>query len=351
MVDYVLKGQEYLLYIIFIMLSVGMIKEYNLFSDVYGYLQRAFKSKRLIVGMMSAFGGVLPIPGRVTTSAGLLDTMAPKCDHGHSCESRSKFGVIDYLATHHYYLWSPLEKTIIVPMGALGITYGVLMNQLAPLLIVSFAMIIGYIFFVVKEQDIELKDTTYSQTTFKISRITRGVVPFFVTIGAVVYGMDPMWAFSGLTLYYMVLTMTWDYKQLLSYINWNVIITVAIIIMLANFAKGHTNEIKEFLSGTIFDTTSISGWISLSVVAFLGSFALGSSGRFVALAVLLASIYGNQYFLWFFAVEFAGYLLSPMHKCAAIGMTYFGTPLKKYVSVLGLWAASIVGTAGVLTFG
>lgn len=347
MVDYIVRGQEYLLYIAFIMMSVGMIKEFNLFSAVYAYLQRAFKSKRVIVTLMSAFTGVLPIPGRVTTSAGLLDTMAPDCKDGHSCSSRSKFGIVDYLSTHHYYMWSPLEKTILVPMGALGITYGVLMEQLAPLLIVSFALILGYIFFRVKEEDIHFAETT---DTFKISGITRGVVPFMLAISGVIYGIDPMWAFGGLTLYYMTLTMTWDYKKLLSYINWNVIFTVFVIIALANFAREHTNEIKEYLSGTMFDTTSVFGWASLSVVAFLGSFALGSSGRFVALAVLLASIYGNQYFLWFFAVEFAGYLLSPMHKCAAIGMTYFGTPLKKYASVLGLWAATIIGTAGVLTF-
>jgi len=347
MVDFIFKGQEYLLYIVFIMLSVGMIKEFGLFSDVYQYLIKAFKSKRVIVTLMSAFTGVLPIPGRVTTSAGLLDTMAPDCKDGHSCESRSKYGIVDYLSTHHYYMWSPLEKTIIIPMGALGITYGVLMEQLAPLLIVSVALILGYIFLNVKEDDIVIRE---QDSEFKMSRMTRGVLPFFFAIGAIVYGMNPAWAFSAVTLYYMFLTMTWDYKKLLSYINWNVIATVAIVIVLANIAKGNTNEIKAFLSGTVFDFSTGWGVLAVSGLGFLGAFFLGSSSRFVAIAVLLASIYGSEYFLWFFAVEFAGYLVSPTHKCAAIGMTYFGTPFKKYVSVLGLWAASIIGTAGVLTF-
>jgi len=347
MVDYIVKGQEYLLYIVFIMMSVGMIKEHNLFSDVYHYLVKAFKSKRVIVTMMSAFTGVLPIPGRVTTSAGMLDTMAPDCKDGHSCSSRSKYGIVDYLSTHHYYLWSPIEKTIIVPMGALGITYGALMGQLAPLLVVSFALILGYIFFKLKEEDIIIREM---DGDVKISRITRGVVPFLATIAAVIYGMHPAWAFSALTIYYMILTMTWDYKKLLSFVNWNVIITVAVIIALANFTKGHTNEIKEFLSGTMFDFSTVYGVFAVSSLGFLGAFLLGSSSRFVAIAVLLAAVYGTEYFLWFFAVEFAGYLVSPMHKCAAIGMTYFGTPFKKYASILGAWAAAIIGTAGVLTF-
>ena len=343
MIDRLIAGQEYLLYIMFIMMSVGMIKHHNLFADIYTYLQKAFNSKRFIVGMMSAFSGILPIPGRVTASAGLLDTMT-----SDDKKSRSKFGIIDYLSTHHYYLWSPLEKTIIVPMGALGITYGVLMDQLAPLLFVSLLMIVGYIYFFVKEDDIELN---VNKQDFKISRITRGVVPFVFALGAVIYGIDPMWAFGGLTLYYMMLTMTWDLNKIFSYINWNVILTVAVVIALANITKEYTNEIKAFLEGSIFDTSNIFGWIGVSAVGFFGSFILGSSSRFVALSVLLASIYGTQYFLWFFAVEFAGYLLSPMHKCAAIGITYFGTPFKKYVNVLGIWALALVGTAGFITFG
>ena len=344
MIDYIIANQIYLLYIAFIMLSVGMIKEHNLFADVYVYLTKAFKSKRLIVALMSAFSGILPIPGRVTTSAGLLDTMAP--DKGS--KGREKYGIVDYLSTHHYYLWSPLEKTVIVPMGALGLTYGALMGMLAPMLVVSIALIVGYIFLKVKEEDVVIRE--FDDSSFKISRITRGLIPFLAAIGGVIYGVAPEWCFGALTLYYMILTMTWDYKKLLSYINWNVIISVFVIIALSNFARGYTNEIKGALETTIFDTQSVVGWISLSLISFGASFILGSSGRFVAIAVLLSAVYGVEYFVWFFAVEFAGYLMSPMHKCAAIGMTYFGTPFKKYASVLGLWGVSVMPAAGLFTF-
>ena len=39
-----------------------------------------------------------------------------------------------------------------------------------------------------------------------------------------------------------------------------------------------------------------------------------------------------------FAVDFSGYMLSPMHKCVAIGKMYFGTKLSHYVKILGVWA-------------
>ena len=77
---------------------------------------------------------------------------------------------------------------------------------------------------------------------------------------------------------------------------------------------------------------------------------MGSSGKFIAIAVIMSQVFGVQYFLWFFALDFAGYLLSPMHKCVMIGNRYFGTPIKTYYKALGTWAALLLITAGVLTF-
>ena len=88
------------------MMIAGLIKEKNLFAGAYAYIQKVFKSKRVIVALMSAFTGILPVSGRVTISAGMLDTIAPP----KGTKGREKFGIIDYLSTHHYYVWSPLEK-------------------------------------------------------------------------------------------------------------------------------------------------------------------------------------------------------------------------------------------------
>ncbi len=68
--------------------------------------------------VVSAIGGILPIEGRVTVSAGVLDTMCSNHSHNHG---REKMGIVDYLGNHHYYLWSPLEKTVILPIAAFGL--------------------------------------------------------------------------------------------------------------------------------------------------------------------------------------------------------------------------------------
>lgn len=341
---FLLKGMEYLWMLVFIMITAGIAKEQNLFASAFAYLQDTVKSNRLLVGLISAVGGILPIEGRVTVSAGVLDTVT--CNHQHS---REKMGIVDYLATHHYYLWSPMEKTVILPIAAFGLTYAAWMSMIWPLLAVSLAFVVGYIYFFVKEDDVHIDHTG----NFKISSVIRNVLPFFAAIGYYIYagGSENVFAIFGLlALYYCLLTQTWDYKKLLGYINWQVVIVVAIAIALGNYFKSNEAVYKAWLTGSALDPATLGGMALISSIGFAASFLMGSSGKYVAFAVLMAQIFGPQYFIWFFAVDYAGYLISPTHKCVAVGNRYFGTPLKTYYSALGAWSLILVVTAGLLTF-
>jgi hypothetical protein len=64
----------------------------------------------------------------------------------------------------------------------------------------------------------------------------------------------------------------------------------------------------------------------------------------------MSQVFGHEYFLWFFAIDFAGYLISPTHKCVMIGNKYFGTPVGTYYTALGAWGALLLATAGIITF-
>ena len=333
------KGQEYLLFIVFIMMAAGLIKEHNLFASTYAYIQKVFKSKRVIVALMSALTGILPVSGRVTISAGILDTLAPPKGQ----PGREKFGIIDYLATHHYYVWSPLEKTILIPMAALGIGYGAVLYQLLPLLVVSLGLVFWYIAYKVSEDDIQL---TVSNERFKISNILRNVFPFIAAIGTAIAGLHPAIAFGLLVVYYMILTMTWDFKKLMSYVDWKLLAWVAVIIVVANVTRSYSGEVETYLKNTALDINTVAGFIAISAISLGSSFLFGSSSRFAAITTILTLVYGVEYFVWFFALDYVGYLVSPAHKCMAIGKLYFGTPWKRYANALGLWAVLLVGAGG-----
>ena len=328
--------------IIFVMMIAGMIKDNNLFSDVFAFLKRSLKSNRAIVALFSALTGVLPIKGRVTVSAGLLDTLAPK-----DKKKREKFGPIDFMSSHHYYFWSPIEKTVILPMAAFGLSYTAFLGIMWPLIAATFVYIIWYLVYMVKDTDIALAET---KKKIKVSRITRYVFPYIMGVSAVIAGVNFLWAFGLLTLYYIIVTQTFNWKKLLGYVDWKIIAWVAVIIILANTTRLYTGEIKDFIGNTGIDMNSPVGFGAISLLAFGFAWVLGSSSRFGAIMVILTSLYGIQYLPWFFAVDFAGYILSPMHKCVAIGKMYFGTKLSYYGKLLGGWALLLVTISGVMLY-
>lgn len=333
------KDLSYIWMIFFIMIIAGVAKEKDLFAPAYAYVKDTFKSNKVVVVLLSAIGGILPIEGRVTVSAGLLDTVAPKCGHG-----REKMGIIDYLATHHYYMWSPLEKTVLIPIAAFGLTYAAWFKMVWPLLLVSFIFIGWYVWTQVDEDEVII-----TPVPMKISALVRNVIPMLIAIGTYIYSDDTMlYVFGGLAFYYLLITQIWDPKKIISYINWEVIFTVAFVIILGNYIKTHS-EYFEAVVKTVNPKTVI-GMITVSLMGFGFSLLMGSSGKFVALAVLMAKIFGAKYFLWFFAVDYAGYLLSPTHKCVMVGNRYFGTPYSTYYSALGMWSLLLLTTAGIITF-
>jgi hypothetical protein len=323
------------------MITAGLAKEYRLFNSAFAYVRNTFQSNKFVVVILSAIGGILPIEGRVTVSAGLLDTVAPKTGPG-----REKLGIVDYLSTHHYYMWSPLEKTVILPIAAFGLTYAAWIGFIAPLLLVSLAFISWYIWSQVNEDQIQI-----TPVDFKLSAVTRNVLPMFVAIGMYIYNSDWMiGCFGFMTLYYVMISQQWNIKKLLAYVRWDVLAWVATVIMLGNYMKSYDSSWQTMLKASVLNPHTLTGILIISAIGFTSSFLMGSSGKFIAIAVIMAQVFGKEYFLWFFALDFSGYLLSPMHKCVMIGNKYFGTPIKTYYKALGTWAALLLITAGVITF-
>jgi hypothetical protein len=335
------SGLGYLWMVFFIMISAGLAKEHSLFAPAYAYIKNTFRSNRFVVVILSAIGGILPIEGRVTLSAGLLDTVAPWSGKG-----REKMGIVDYLATHHYYLWSPLEKTVILPIAAFGLTYATWIGLIAPLLIVSFAFISWYIWYQVKDEEVSI-----TPGNFKLSSVIRNVLPMFIAIGGYIYNEHWMvGCFGFLTLYYVFITQQWNLKKLLSYVKWDVLAIVGVVIVIGNLFKTQSGAFESVIKASVLDPHTFVGMLIISTIGLVSSFLMGSSGKFVAIAVLLAQIFGVEYFLWFFAIDFAAYLVSPTHKCVAVGNRYFGTSVTTYYKALGAWSALLLTTAGVFTF-
>ena len=289
--EFLLAGLWYIPYLAFIMIMSGWAKETGIFMPVYRWIAKNVKSKRAVVVIISAISGILPIEGRVTVSAGFLDTIAPRD------KRRRLYGIIDYLSTHHYYFWSPLEKTVILPMAVLGLGYFGFISVVWPLIVTCLLVSLFYIFFILKEDDIAIDIEEHQHCCCKHTQ----------------------------------------------WINWKVLAWVTGVIILGNYIKVFDKEMIDLVvnSGSIAVAT---------ILSFLFSFAMGSSGKYAGFVALLTKIFGIKFLPLFLAVDYAGYMFSPTHKCFTVGKTYFDTPILEFYKAIGLLCGSLLIVALIITF-
>lgn len=314
-----------MLLLISVMIISGIVKDLGLMTNVVHSVSNYIKNPKVLAGAISAITGILPIKGRVIVSAGILDSVYKKSP---------SLGPLNYIATHHYYLWSPLEKAVIVAMGAFGLSYVDWLLLMSPLLIITAVFIFWYIS--VCGDDIQFDSKKSGGGNCMI------VPPYLICLlGCVVW--NPIWSFCALAVYCVLV-----YKQynILKHIDWKLVCWFGCIILASNFVRSHTDDIYAFVERYCADHGLLVG----TMIGFFSSLALGSSSRFSAITVILTLIFGVQYLLWFYIVDFAGYVLSPAHKCVSIGKQYFKTPLISFYGVLLVWIMFLIIGTAVITY-
>ena len=321
--EVLIKGQEYVIFAFCILIVAGLIKKNEYFIHIFNLLSK-IKSKRLFLSLLSITTGTLPVPGRVLISASILDSIKTK-----SKETRKKFAIVDYISTHHYYLWSPIEKSVIIPMSILGITYYQFISYSVYLLIPTFIYILFYSFVFIKENDL---DFVIEQRSFNLQKFLFELMPFLLGLIAMVLTSTLVLSSVILASYYLLYTR--DLK-IFKDLNYKLLSGIVLIILLGNIVTQHLGTLSNYIQNS-------ESLVIASFVGFLISFSLGSSGKFAGIVALLTTIYGIEYFLLFLCIEFSGYLLSPLHKCLFIGKAYFGISITEYYRHILFWVVSMI---------
>ena len=340
MIEAILKNELYMGYIFGIMILGGFIREHSALEDVYSLAKKYVKDNRVLVIITSLLGGILPIPGRVALSAPLLDAIAPP-----DKERRSAFGVIDYLSVHHYYWWSPLEKTVVLPMAVMGVSYSTFLGYTIIPLAITLAYTWWYIFTKVPAASV-VPNLEYVRD-FNWRRAITGWAPLIATVilllntgkGGAIFFFP--W-FGAMCAYYSIVYRDWKWGR---WIDAKFAVIATIVLAFGGLVGQIKEPVMAYLKAATPDML-----IPASLVAMVAAYIMGSSGKYAGMTSVLVSIFGPQYLVWFLCTEYSGYLVSPAHKCLMIGQQYFGTPLKKYMVVLSRLCAILIAYAAITTF-
>lgn len=311
--------------LVIVMVIAGVLKETGAMSSVYSVLKPRIKSKRGLVALLSVIFGVIPVPGRICFTCSILDSVQDKA------RNNQKMGLISHLSAHHYYLWSPMEKAIIIVCGVLGITYGQFISimWLPAALMVSFSLV--YIFNFVGEDEIALAETNdgdcgtaWSVVALFAAIILASFMPAYTTIVFGVYALCLVVLFK---------------KFSLSWIDWKVLAFAAGAIALGSIMGANEKVLVSYLKPYL-----VSGSIAaIAVLSFLIAFAMGSSAKYAAICGAIIKVVGIKYLPLFYLVEFAGYLMSPAHDCVAIAKSYFKTPVGMFFVPLVALSLILIG--------
>ena len=316
--------------LVVVMTIAGVFREANVMGGLYSFLKNWVKSKRGLVALLSLCFGVLPIPGRIIFACGMLDSLQDKQ------KNNQKMGTIAYLASHHYYLWSPLEKSIIITCGILGITYLQFMSYMwiPSLLMILFSLV--YIFSAVTEDEINLIEPEEADYIRPLAYVLSMAA---VILFSIVYSDYSIAFFSGYaaSIVFMEQRFSWHWY------DWKVLLmaTAATILgsVIGNYAA--------FLTSLIPLKTAL---IATAMGAFVFAFITGSSARFAAVCGLIVKVVGLKFLPLIYLVEFAGYLLSPAHDCVAIAKTYFKTPVGMFFIPLVLLSLLLISYGVAIAF-
>ena len=330
----ILFREVYLFGLIAVFMIGGMLREGGYFAQFYNKVASLFDSKRAVLFIMSLIGGILPVEGRCSVSAPFIDSITDKDSKG-----RSKMGIVDYLSTHHYYLWSPIEPSVLIFMSVLGLSY-------ASFLQVTLLPLIAYLFFLlamiviyVREDDIDLIEfPEYLNNAAHVLPMGRLVIATFIaTLFIPFYVTFPL--LTGLLAY----DTNHSFKEMLKYVNWTIIQIVGIIIAIATYLGTKQEEYIHLLT----DQPIHLGVLLFCV--FLASLMMGSSTKFAGLGAAVVAATNIAILPLVLIAEFIGYLFSPAHKCFSICKLYFKTKMGTMYGFL-LLLSVFLAAASVVTF-
>jgi len=241
--------------------------------------------------LIMVLSGILPIPGRIVLCKSLLDT---------TCKSNcNNMNLAAYLSTHHFYLWSPVEKSVLILIAGLGISYVQFIHLMIAPIVVYLCIVAWFV------RGVEYEVNT---DTFKMSSMRDIVLLTVILVVSCVYtGFIHM-----LLVYLMHLMRKYRYSVVnFKDIDFKTVMIVSFIILVSSLVR----EYEVMLHDVVLSYNSLS---MVCVLSFVASFILGSSSKFAGVCLLTTSIFGLEYMCLFYTIDFCGYMLSPFHKCGAI---------------------------------
>ncbi len=292
------------------------------------YWTKFFKNGKLSLVFTSLFLGMMPVKGRTILSAPIIAQIAQK----NNLNSRAA-AMVDYLATHIYYLMFPLSASLLFVIATMKLDYFKFVFYLLPGILFLAAMVWYY------ASKANISSSFIIQTKSTFSKAATFTLPIIVLL--VFLGLSELYKIQYSILIGTALFITLSLallkpdkdqiKTAFKSIDAHLIFILALILLLSAFTS-NSPLIKNSLAAIASSAYSIP---VLILIGYMTGLTTGSSSTMVSLIfpilapILAGSPYAYQIAGIVYASEYAGYIASPAHPCCHYAASFFNIPYLK----------------------
>ena len=329
--------------VLFVGILSGVCRHYGMLDKIVTNLKLIISNPRIILILVPAIIGLMPVPGGASMSVPFVDTIAD--EYGVSPQRK---GVINLVFRHAGMLLMPFSTTVIVALDMLpGITYAQLASRTSFFVICN--MILGYWFF--------LRDIPTRQPKQPEGDRSRGAVDLFVNLSPILTVVVVAFVF-GLPIYISVAAgiliafIISDKKNFLGVLlkatNPRLILTIAGINMMQGFI-GDMDQVIGTLTGSL--GTGVGALVAYALTSTFLALITGTSltplGIVLPLVVAMPQSQGMllaNTFLVFISSYF-GYYFSPLHLCQVLTADYLKCTTQELYKEYRIYAACLLCAA------
>lgn len=342
------KGQDTLeiaSILLLVMILERLLREQGYLDRMLDALTGLFRDRRVVMGILPAFIGLMPSAGGALFSAPLVEKAV-----GGKVSAENK-AFINFYYRHIWEFFLPIYPGILLASSITGIPLAKMILGLLPLGILM--ILIGIPFLAAVEVEEETNET-YATNPAKRSQLIKDAVsstiPIFIVVALVLASVNVVLS-AFLVVGGLAIKHRYTPGQFAALARRAIVIKTLVIIWAIMFfkemmtASGSISALPELLGGLPIPEIAVVGLIS-----FLIAYLTGQTGFYVGIAfpLVVAAVGGNVNLptaVFVFIAGTAGTMLSPMHLCLTLTIDYFKADFNKVLRKLVFLESIMVLTA------
>jgi len=333
-------NQKLILTLFFILVLANVMGETGQLERIVLLAKSVIKNPKIVIAIMPAFIGFLPIPGGALFSAPLVEKT--DMDSEISPPMRS---FINYWFRHVWEYFFPLYPEVILAVSITGMKMSEFIVMQLPLSIVAIA--IGFI----AMSRIRLSNNTVEDSSIgDWKTLVLYTLPILLPIILILLGLAS-WFSIMIGILFALLINKKDSLSIVSGIlkrfPWDVILNVVGVVIFKSFIEntGGIPQIVQFFTQHNLPFILVVTIAPFLVGLFSGMGIVPIGVTFPLIIPFTTPANFNTSIMLAFACGFMGVMLSPAHLCLVVSNQYFKADVEKVYKLLAAPVMSIILTA------